>query len=136
VIRNNICSENSDFQIANEALAPNPTVDHNLIDGTQSYPGAINGNDHQTGDPLFADIADADYHILLGSPAIDTGSSTGAPVDDYDGSPRPQGSGFDIGAFEYGALLFTDGFESGDNGAWSSTAPRGHREAPSARFAQ
>jgi parallel beta-helix repeat protein len=124
VIRNNICSENSDFQIANEAFAPNPTVDHNLIDGTQAYTGAVNGADHQTGDPRFADAANADYHLLDGSPAIDNGSSTGAPVVDFDGSPRPFGAGHDIGAFEYGPSLFADGFESGDTGAWSSTAPR------------
>ena len=123
VIRNNICSENSDFQIANEAAAPSPTIDHNLIDGTQSYPGAINGSDHQTGDPLFADGANADYHILTGSPAIDTGSSTDAPVDDFDGSPRPLGVGFDIGAFEHGGYVFADGFETSDTGSWSSTVP-------------
>ena len=123
VIRNNICSENSDFQIANEASAPAPIVDHNLIDGTQSYSGAINGSNYQTGDPLFFDWTGADYHVLMGSPAIDTGSLTDAPVDDYDGSPRPQGAGYDIGSFEYGSHVFADGFESGDFGAWSSTAP-------------
>lgn len=80
VIRNNICSQNSDFQIADEASAPHPTIDHNLIDGTQNYAGAINGTDSQTGDPLFADATAADYHIQLGSPARDNGSAAGAPA--------------------------------------------------------
>jgi len=121
VIRNNICSQNSDFQIANEASAPNLIVDHNLIDGTQDYEGAINGDDSQTGDPLFADAAAADYHIQLGSPAIDNGSAVGAPADDYDGSPRPQGAGHDIGAFEHGTIIFMDGFESANTNTWSLT---------------
>jgi parallel beta-helix repeat protein len=121
VIRNNICSRNSDFQIADEASAPNPTVDHNLIDGTQNYGGALNGTDYQTGDPLFADAAAADYHLQSGSPAIDNGSATDAPADDFDGSPRPQGAGHDIGAFEHGTVIFADGFESANTDAWSLT---------------
>ncbi|MCJ7756403.1 MAG: hypothetical protein MUP13_17720, partial [Thermoanaerobaculales bacterium] len=96
---------------------------HNLIDGTQNYSGAINGDDHQTGNPLFADAAGADYHILAGSPAIDSGCSVHAPSDDFDGVTRPQGSGFDIGAFEYGAVVFADGFESGSTVGWSSAVP-------------
>ena len=36
----------------------------------------------------------------------------GAPDDDYDGYSRPQGAGHDIGAFEYGTIIFADGFES------------------------
>jgi parallel beta-helix repeat protein len=121
VIRNNICSQNSDFQIADEASAPNPTVAHNLIDGTQNYGGALNGTDYQTGDPVFADAAAADYHLQPGSPAIDNGSSTGAPDEDYDGAPRPQGTGHDIGAFEHGSTIFADGFESADTTKWSLT---------------
>jgi hypothetical protein len=41
-----------------------------------------------------------DYHILLGSPAIDTGSDAGV-ADDFDREPRPAGDGFDKGADEY-----------------------------------
>ncbi len=42
-----------------------------------------------------------DYHLVGGSPAIDVGSSTNAPNHDYDGVARPQGGGYDIGAYEY-----------------------------------
>jgi hypothetical protein len=42
-----------------------------------------------------------DYHQKAGSPTINNGSSsTGAPKDDMDGNPRPQGAAYDIGAYE------------------------------------
>ena len=42
-----------------------------------------------------------DYHLLSSSPLIDQGAASGAPSVDFNGTPRPQGAGFDIGAFEY-----------------------------------
>ena len=65
----------------------------------------------------------ADFHLLDDSPAIDQGSPDLAPSFDFDGNPRPQGLGFDIGAFELGGPLFADGFESGDTSAWSAAVP-------------
>jgi hypothetical protein len=41
-----------------------------------------------------------DYHLSPGSPAIDRGTSVDAPSMDFDGNPRPQGGGVDIGAYE------------------------------------
>ena len=42
-----------------------------------------------------------DYHLAAGSPCINAGTSQGAPTTDYDGVPRPQGAGFDIGPYEW-----------------------------------
>ena len=42
----------------------------------------------------------ADFHLLAGSPALDSGTANDAPSFDVDGSPRPVGAGFDIGAYE------------------------------------
>ena len=42
-----------------------------------------------------------DYHLAAGSPCINAGTSQGAPTTDYDGLPRPQGAGFDIGPYEW-----------------------------------
>lgn len=50
-----------------------------------------------SGDPLF--VGASDYHLQPGSPAIDAGVPTSASRD-HDGTPRPQGAGFDIGAYE------------------------------------
>ena len=42
-----------------------------------------------------------DYHQKAGSPTVNNGmSSTGAPKNDFDGNPRPQGAAYDIGAYE------------------------------------
>ncbi len=51
-------------------------------------------------DPLFADAANGNLRLLPGSPCIDTGTPDGAPAADIEGTPRPQGARFDIGAYE------------------------------------
>ncbi len=103
VIRNNICSQNLSFQIAVNPAMPtgNLTVDHNLIDGYRGDEGEIYGSDYVEGDPMFVNAAGADFHLQGNSPAIDSGSPTDAPGDDFEGQPRPSGAGYDIGADEY-----------------------------------
>lgn len=49
----------------------------------------------------FVDPTAGDYHLLATSPAIDVGSAVGAPLIDIEGTVRPQGSGVDLGAYEY-----------------------------------
>jgi len=102
VVRNNIFSQNVLFQISNEASGSNLTVDHNLIHNyTGAYEYEIRGTDYVEGDPKFVNPSGADFHLQAGSPAIDQGASTDAPSDDYEGNQRPQGAGYDIGAYEY-----------------------------------
>jgi len=126
VLRNNALAGNLSFEITFEGVGTgNATLDHNLIDGWHGYPEEACGSDCRIGDPLWVDPATGDLHLQLGSLAIDNGSSLLAPVDDYDGDPRPQGAAWDIGADEYGntTLIFADGFESGDTSAWSVVVP-------------
>lgn len=49
---------------------------------------------------LFVDPTNFDLHLLETSPGVDNGTSAGAPSEDYDGNPRPQGNAPDIGAYE------------------------------------
>ena len=52
----------------------------------------------ESADPLFVDPSN-DFHLMTGSPAIDF-ATTGGSVD-FDGVSRPQGAGFDVGAYEF-----------------------------------
>jgi hypothetical protein len=66
--------------------------------------------------PLFANEASGDYHLALGSPAIDKGVNTptgGLRATDLDGHPRPVNHIADMGAYEYqypNDLIFKNGF--------------------------
>jgi hypothetical protein len=64
------------------------------IQGGYADTGNINAN------PGFVDAANADYHLQGNSPCIDTGTTTGAPDTDIEGTTRPQGPGVDMGAYE------------------------------------
>ncbi len=61
----------------------------------------IGGNNNISQDPLFIDD---DLHLDAASPAIDSGASPAdylnIPALDFNGTARPQGSGYDIGAWE------------------------------------
>ncbi len=59
-------------------------------------------------DPLFFDPTGDDYHIPVGSPAVDAGMASGVPTD-LEGKPRPQGKGYDIGAYEFTPALTLKG---------------------------
>lgn len=101
VIRNNIFDQNYSFQILIDFPVSTLSVDHNLIYGFRDYPNEIIGVLPVNGDPLFINKSSGDFHLQASSPAIDRGHSLMAPSDDYDLVTRPQGIGYDIGAFEY-----------------------------------
>ena len=54
---------------------------------------------------LFVDAANANYKLKSTSPAIDVGTTTNAPPKDFEGTPRPSGSGVDIGFDEYSSSV-------------------------------
>lgn len=65
------------------------------------------GASNFTNEPAFADAAGGDYHLATASFCIDSGLTSAAPEDDFDGVPRPQvgtpgGAALpDVGAYEY-----------------------------------
>ena len=97
VVRNNIISGNNNYQIYLEGTGGSYlTVDHNLVNGDSD----MTGSSAIAGDPKFVNASAGNFHLQSTSPAIDKGSSTGAPAVDFDGKTRPQGAGWDIGAYE------------------------------------
>jgi uncharacterized repeat protein (TIGR01451 family) len=105
ILRNNLLVQNG---IGLEAEfgtdAGNPVWQNNLVFGnTVNYQGTadqtgLNGNISQN--PMFVNGAAGNYRLQPGSPAINAGSSVGAPSADFDGTARPIGGSWDIGAFE------------------------------------
>jgi len=87
VVRNNIAYETLQYAFGIKTpFNPATVMDHNI--STASNPGFVNA-------------ARTNFHLEAYSPAVDAGSPIGAPLFDFDGSARPYGRGFDIGAFEY-----------------------------------
>ena len=71
----------------------NPSITYSCIYGGYFGTGNINSN------PQF--VGGSNYSLISSSPCIDTGTSSGAPNTDIDGISRPQGSGYDMGAYEF-----------------------------------
>jgi predicted outer membrane repeat protein len=91
---------------------------------SQDYVGTIVHGDHDLFNqpPAFVDPANGDYHIRVGSPAIDAGVDAGVTTD-IDGQPRPAGSGFDLGADEWQGSTVAVGPAQG--GILNYTSPQG-----------
>ncbi len=100
-IKNNIIeSPNGDHVYAQEDTQ-NIVVENNLYPTTPKFGGSADDAAQIVGDPLFVDEQNFDFHLQEGSPAIDSGLSLLEVPFDFDGNLRPQGNGFDIGAYEY-----------------------------------
>jgi hypothetical protein len=63
--------------------------------------GSENTEDHNLigVDPKFIDASNGDFHLQSDSPAINAGVPT--IIKDIEGTSRPQGPSYDIGAYEY-----------------------------------
>lgn len=72
-------------------------VSYSDIEG--GVPVAFEGNGNISADPLFADPTNGNYELSAGSPAIDSGTAVSSA--DIQGTPRPQGNGYDMGAYEF-----------------------------------
>ncbi|HKZ54032.1 MAG TPA: right-handed parallel beta-helix repeat-containing protein [Anaerolineales bacterium] len=88
-------TENKNSTVRNNASYQNAGGDY--------YIGPGNTQDHNLFgvDPKFANPAQGDFHLTASSPAIDVGSPQDTPSTDLEGVRRPQGAGYDIGAYEF-----------------------------------
>jgi hypothetical protein len=64
---------------------------------TNTDPRLVNAGNSTMDDPVQVDA-----HLSSGSPAIGGGLTVADVTNDYEGTTRPPGSGYDIGAFEFG----------------------------------
>lgn len=55
----------------------------------------------------FVDETNGNFHLSSTSPCIDTGNSALVPSFDFDDVNRPQGAGYDIGAYEFLSGYYT-----------------------------
>jgi len=99
LIRNNICYQNT-------------TTNVNTGTGTvftQNLCGVAGTGCAVVGNPTFANAAVGNFALLVGSPAIDQGSSLVSSVvtTDFVGTTRPQNGTYDIGAYEYVTTTLT-----------------------------
>jgi parallel beta-helix repeat protein len=82
IVRNNISYQNSGGDYRNGGT--NTFASNNLI--------GVN--------PMFVNPSAGDFKLLSGSPAVDAGTTISMVLTDVIGTPRPQGSAYDVGAFE------------------------------------
>ncbi|MBW4028834.1 MAG: hypothetical protein HIU93_15815 [Acidobacteria bacterium] len=93
--RNNIVYELSGESYINPSSGNSGlTGSDNIWYGSSGTPSATTGN--ITSNPLLKDVANADFGLMTGSPAIGHGVNTGL-TDDFEGMPRNP-SAMDIGA--------------------------------------
>jgi chitodextrinase len=93
-VYNNIFASAGTVYSASVLTAPANNVYYSsTVSGTES--GSIYNID-----PRFVSPTSGDFHLRRGSPAIDKGRNLGYTTD-LAGQPTPQGSGYDIGAYEY-----------------------------------
>jgi hypothetical protein len=102
---NTILSFSNNIFLFDGAGAPSNTVSgtacthtHDMIKPQSTMPA---GTNLLNSDPRFVNAAAGDFHLMMGSPAIDAADPTATLSTDYDGTARPQGAGRDLGAFEY-----------------------------------
>jgi parallel beta-helix repeat protein len=95
------------IRTGNASMASKVSASNNIVSGptscSQEFTQCIEVGTRTTASPtqVFIDPTIFDFHVKAGSPSIDTGASVSVVTSDFEGNSRPQGNGYDIGAFEY-----------------------------------
>jgi len=99
VVKNNIASAHEDGDFLHGSGA---TIEHthNLAYGDDEWAGSWvkTANEIENQDPLF--ISTTDFRLQPDSPAFNAGVNVSVTTD-FNGDPRPQNGGYDIGAYEW-----------------------------------
>jgi parallel beta-helix repeat protein len=112
VVKNNIFYDQPSNTIVVTGNRSGQEIDYNLAYRSDGQPSVCYKIDYKcvdpapahhlwNVDPLFVNPASDDFHLRGGSPAIDAGIALAEVINDFDGNTRPQGAGYDIGAFEF-----------------------------------
>ena len=88
---------NEGYFSSDTGSSPKIIGSNNLLYGGGTLPSVLTAS--VLGDPMFVATTSHDFHLTSTSPAVDHGKTTSATTDS-DGNLRPQGSAFDIGAYE------------------------------------
>ncbi len=101
-LHNNIVANNGECGVFIENEG-SQDMDYNDVTGQRyQYCGFPSIQIHSISrDPVFVDPTVSDYHISAGSPVIDNGNGSLAPLLDYDGTLRAQNYNVDMGAYEF-----------------------------------
>lgn len=108
----------SDISAASLSTGTTFDVEWNYCNFYGNGSSAPSGTSITTLDPQFTDASTLDLTLSASSGLIDIGSTTSATTD-YNGVARPQGSAFDIGAFEF----VPEGAEEEEHGPITPVAP-------------
>jgi parallel beta-helix repeat protein len=101
-IKNNIISiAGGKLPVIIDALSQaGASIDYNLYhDRTAVLGSGTEAHSLYDQDPLFSNAAGGNFHLTESSPAIDKGVNLGINTD-MEGNVRPQGAGYDMGAYE------------------------------------
>ena len=111
LLRNNIIADNGAFGVAGDGIVSLSEYNDLWNNPNGSYDSALTitlGTGNTALDPQFVDAANGDYHLQADSPCIDTGTSTGAPMEDFEQDPRPLDGNLDgTAAVDMGADEFS-----------------------------
>jgi hypothetical protein len=116
LLANNIIVWNGGCGVSDNSSSPFTYRNNNVFGNNTNYCGNLSGGSNPTGqngnisqNPLFTtwsndgNFTNDDFHLQSTSPCRNTGADL-APygiTTDHDGNPRPSGSVFDMGAFEF-----------------------------------